>query len=408
MISSPVALMGVLNITPDSFSDGGKFASAKEAISHGHNLQKMGADIVDVGGESTGPGAELVGPQKEQQRILDVIRELSAAGVRVSVDTINADTAKKAVLSGAVMINDVSGATFDKDMLQVMGELAKSHGISVILGHWRGIPDADNKRSHYDDVVSEVRNELVKLADAALEHGVPRENIYVDPGLGFDKNVEQSWELLARIDELKDTGYKVCVGASRKRMVAEIVRGVRGEEASFSDGDLTTAVVSVFAARAGADMVRVHDVPATKEALEVQNRVAQIRESAHAKSPIPGEIKLKGLEVYAHHGVFDFEREKGQKFFIDIEILTDMQPAISGDALAETVHYGDLADRVVAAVEKDPVDLIETVADRVANIAMSYGATLAVTVTVHKPDAPIAHPFEDVSVSITKVKEDEI
>lgn len=429
----PTVVMGVLNVTPDSFSDGGRFDSLEAAIERGRALAAQGADLVDVGGESTRPGATPVAPGEEQRRVLPVIRALAADGIAVSVDTIHAATAAAAVEAGARCINDVSGGTHDPDMRAVASRASREHGVRFVIGHWRGVPDPAHERSDYGDVVAEVRDRLRALAVAAVEAGVDPARIVLDPGLGFDKTGEQCWRLLAHLDRLRELGYPVLIGASRKRMLAETLAALpeaaRGGAPGPHERDLATAVVSALGARAGAWGVRVHDVPGTVQALAVERAWTgaglgagaphasrppgerdaagpgadpHARETATADDAAQDRITLTGLEVHAHHGVFGFERERGQRFLVDAEVSVDLRDAAAGDALERTVHYGELAEAIVAAVERDPVDLIETVAERVAGVALGFRGAREARITVHKPDAPIDAVFGDVSVTVTR------
>lgn len=451
MTGSPL-VMGVLNVTPDSFSDGGRFSAGDAAIARGRELVAHGADIVDVGGESTRPGATPVALEEEQRRVLPVIRALSADGIQTSIDTLHAETAQLAIAAGARFINDVSGGTHDPAMLEAAAWASAEHGARFVIGHWRGVPDPEHQRSDYTDVVAEVRAALAEQAEAALRAGVDRSHIVLDPGLGFDKTGEQCWRLLAHLGELTSLGYPVLVGASRKRMLAEALASPTGANRSTTpeQRDLATSVVTALSARAGAWGVRVHDVAGSVEALAVTRAwsreesgaagpdggvsLAAVRMGSAEDMPVAGgsaipladpiptggfggddpgggdqdragaadRIVLTGLEVYAHHGVFDFEREQGQRFIVDVEVSVDLRAAAAGDALERTVHYGELAEAIVAAVERDPVDLIETVAERVAAVALGFSGVRAARVTVHKPDAPIAATFSDVSVTVVR------
>ena len=395
-------VMGVLNVTPDSFSDGGRHDTAEAAIRHARVLVSAGARIVDVGGESTRPGATPVALEEEQRRVLPVIEALAGEGVTVSVDTLHADTARRAAEAGARFINDVSGGTFDPDMLATAASCARSFGTRLILGHWRGVPDPAHVNSHYDDVVTEVRDWLAGQRDAAVAAGVPRDHIMVDPGLGFDKTSDQCWDLLANLPTLAALGHPVLIGASRKRMLAELLETV--PEAAREPGpegrDVATAVTSAFAARAGAWGVRVHNVPASMQALAVERVLAGTTRAQPRL--IEDRVTLTGLEVFAHHGVFDFERSEGQRFIVDVELTVDLAAAARSDALDRTVHYGDLATAVSRAVSSHPVDLIETVAERVARVGLGFPAAEVARVTVHKPDAPIDAAFGDVSVTVVR------
>lgn len=395
-------VMGVLNVTPDSFSDGGAYAGHDAAIARGRELAAQGAHLVDVGGESTRPGAEPVTPEDEQARIIPVVAALAAEGIPVSVDTLHAGTAAAAGAAGARYINDVSGGLHDPDMLAVCARENRERGVRFIAGHWRGVPDPAHLRSDYGDVVAEVRASLHERARAAIAAGVGPEHLVLDPGLGFDKTGPQGFALLTHLDALAALGFPILVGASRKRMLGELLEAL--PEAARDGGhgaharDLATAVVSALAARADAWGVRVHDVPGTVQALAVAAAWGEPEPAA----PTPDRVALTGLEVFAHHGVFDFERERGQRFLIDVEVTTDLRAAAAGDELAETVHYGELADAVVSAVQRDPVSLIETVAERVADVTLGFSGARRARVTVHKPDAPIAHRFADVSVTVER------
>ncbi len=259
--------MGVLNVTPDSFSDGGQWASTDAAIEHGLLLHAQGADLIDVGGESTRPGATRVAPEHEQRRILPVVTELVSQGLRLSIDTLNAATALAAAKAGASIINDVSGGLADPGMAAV----AADTGLTYVAMHWRAHAQQMDARSDYGDVVTDVIAELSARVDALTAAGVARENIVLDPGLGFSKTTEHNWQLINRLDAFAELGFPVMVGASRKRFLA----GVLPVDAPVLDRDLPTAVISVLAAQAGAWAVRVHDVAATRTALNVLASVRQ-------------------------------------------------------------------------------------------------------------------------------------
>jgi len=251
--------MGILNVTSDSFSDGGQFLQTVRALAHARALVADGADIIDIGGESTRPGAHRVSVDVEQGRVLPLIRELAAEGVVVSVDTLNASTASLAVDAGARFINDVSGGLADDDMARV----AAQSGVAFIAGHWRGTSATMNDLAHYDDVVAEVSRELSERVDALIASGVPRESIVLDPGLGFAKNSEHNWTLLAHLSQLTALGFPLLIGASRKRFIGELM----SEGATMEDRDLPSSVVAADAISAGAWGVRVHNVSATRLAL---------------------------------------------------------------------------------------------------------------------------------------------
>jgi dihydropteroate synthase len=254
-------VMGILNVTPDSFSDGGQFERVDDAIAHGVELREQGADVVDVGGESTRPGAHRVPPAQEQARVIPVIEALVAEGVTVSVDTMNSETALAAANAGASIINDVSGGLADPEMYRTVA----ATDLTYIAMHWRGHSTEMANLAQYDDVVTDVRTELkVRLADM-LVWGINPDRIVLDPGLGFAKTARHNWALLARLDELSSLGYPVLIGASRKRFLGKLLP----KQAPSTERDLATAVISSVAAQAGVWGVRVHDVPSTQVALSV-------------------------------------------------------------------------------------------------------------------------------------------
>lgn len=259
-------VMGVVNVTPDSFSDGGRYASHDAAIAHGRALRLDGADLLDVGGESTRPGAERVAPADEQGRILPVIEALAEGGATISVDTMNASTAIAAVAAGARIVNDVSGGLADPDMLPAVADTEAD----VVLQHWRGHSADMYRTAVYDDIVAEVVGELGERVAAARAAGIPDHRIVVDPGFGFGKTPEQNWLVVRGLARLIGEGHKVLVGTSRKRMLAVAAAGAGIELAGEDDLDLATAVTSVLAAQAGVWAVRVHDVAATRLALAVR------------------------------------------------------------------------------------------------------------------------------------------
>ena len=286
MSAAPVAgsdparmvVMGILNVTADSFSDGGQFLDRDAAIARGLELQRIGVDIVDVGGESTRPGATRVDPKLEADRIAPVIEELVAAGIRVSVDTMRASVAAAAIEAGAGIVNDVSGGRADPDMASVVADA----GVPWILMHWRSAGDYVHRGSadHYDDVVRDVRDELLSQVDLALKAGVDSSSIILDPGLGFAKNADPNWALLRALPEFNATGFPVLVGASRKRFLGSLLSDPDGNPRPPGGRETATAVVSALAAREGAWGVRVHDAQASLDAIAVVDAWNRGRERA--------------------------------------------------------------------------------------------------------------------------------
>ncbi|MCX4469646.1 dihydropteroate synthase [Micromonospora sp. NBC_01655] len=258
-------VMGVLNVTPDSFSDGGRYADLDAAVAHGVRLAADGAHLVDVGGESTRPGADRVDAGTEAARVVPVIRQLAVAGVPVSIDTSRARVAEAALSAGALVVNDVSGGLADPDMARVV----RDAGCPWVLMHWRGHSRGMRDLAHYTDVVTDVRTELAQRVDAALAAGVAADRIVVDPGLGFAKTAEHNWQLTARLPELLALGFPLLFGASRKSYLGRLLADADGVPRPTAGREAATAATSLLAVAAGAWGVRVHDVLGTVDALAV-------------------------------------------------------------------------------------------------------------------------------------------
>ncbi|UWE07877.1 dihydropteroate synthase [Actinacidiphila bryophytorum] len=266
------AVMGVVNVTPDSFSDGGRWFDPDVAVKHGLDLVAQGADLVDVGGESTRPGAARVDEAEELRRVLPVVRELAAAGVLVSVDTMRAAVAEQAVAAGARLVNDVSGGLADPGMVPVVA----AAGVPFVVMHWRGQSIDMNNRAVYADVLAEVVAELRTSLDRAVAGGVDPGRIVLDPGLGFAKEAGHDLTLLAHLGALRALGRPLLVAASRKRFLGRVLAGTAGDPPPARERDAATAAVTAIAAREGAWAVRVHEVHASADAV----RVARAIESA--------------------------------------------------------------------------------------------------------------------------------
>ena len=261
-----VQVMGVVNVTDDSFSDGGLFLDRDRAVSHGVELAARGAAIVDVGGESTRPGATRVDPEVETARVLPVVEQLAQQGITVSIDTMHAGVARAALDSGARIVNDVSGGRADPDMVRVVADA----GVPWVLMHWRSVgADRPHEVPGYGDVVTEVRDELLAGVDAAVRGGVDPANVIIDPGLGFAKTAHHNWALLAALPQLVDTGVPVLVGASRKRFLGTLLEDSEGRPRPPAGRETATAVVSALAGWHRVWGVRVHDVRASVDALAV-------------------------------------------------------------------------------------------------------------------------------------------
>jgi len=259
MANRPV-VFGVLNVTPDSFSDGGLWHSPDSALEHARAMVADGADVIDVGGESTRPGAARIDDGEERQRVEPIIRALVSEGISVSLDTMRADTARLGINLGIDYINDVSGGLSDPAMLGVVAD----SDVSYIAMHWRGESDVMDGNASYGDVTRDVLTELRARIDAALGAGVAPGKLWIDPGLGFAKTPDHNWQLLRDLNQFVALGYPVLVGASRKRFLSPF-----GE--APTDRDQATAIISVLSAEAGVAAVRVHDVARTVEALRVRS-----------------------------------------------------------------------------------------------------------------------------------------
>jgi len=320
--------MGVVNVTPDSFSDGGEWFGADAAIQHGLDLVAQGADIVDVGGESTRPGAQRIEAAEELRRVGPVIEGLVRAGVHVSVDTMRAQVAEYALQAGARLVNDVSGGLADPDMARLVAQ----SGARYVLVHWRGHSSDMYARATYHDVVAEVRDELASRVDDVVKAGVTPEQIVLDPGLGFGKRLEHNWPLLTHLRDLAVLNghtFPVLVGASRKRFIGRLLAAPDGTPRPFAASDDATVAMTALAAASGAWCVRVHQVPANADAVRVAaawtaaagtatagtaavvaraavlaiganlgDRLATLRQAIAAIAKLPGTTVLRTSPVY--------------------------------------------------------------------------------------------------------------
>ncbi|GGC76220.1 dihydropteroate synthase [Hoyosella rhizosphaerae] len=267
--------MGIVNVTADSFSDGGEYLHRERAVKRGLELRNLGVDIIDIGGESTRPGATRVDPGLEAERVVPVIRDLASEGVVVSVDTMRAEVAEAAINAGASIVNDVSGGQADPRMAHVVADA----GVPWILMHWRsngefvhrasGGNDSGTRRDGYRDIVSEVSAELLSQVDYAVHAGVDPTALILDPGIGFAKTADENWALLRALPHLAGLGFPVLVGASRKRFLGSLLAAADGTPREVSERDVATAALSALAAAHGAWGVRVHDAQSTLDAVTV-------------------------------------------------------------------------------------------------------------------------------------------
>ncbi|AYY11395.1 dihydropteroate synthase [Actinobacteria bacterium YIM 96077] len=269
-------VMGVVNVTPDSFSDGGLWFDASSAVDHGLRLAAQGADLVDVGGESTRPGAKRPPLEEELRRVVPVVREVAAAGVTVSVDTMRSEVAQQALEAGAHLVNDVSGGLADPDILRVVADA----DVPIVLMHWRGHSDHMQELAVYDDVVTDVMTELQPRIDAAISAGIAEQRIIIDPGLGFAKTWDHNWTVLARLVEIVNSGFPVLVAASRKTFLGELLADPHtGERREPHQRDAASTALTTTMALDGVWAVRVHEVPANVDAVRVAARLGWERSS---------------------------------------------------------------------------------------------------------------------------------
>ncbi|THV41276.1 dihydropteroate synthase [Glycomyces buryatensis] len=257
--------MGILNVTPDSFSDGGRYLDFSDAVGHGEQMAAEGADLIDVGGESTRPGAERVDAATEIARVVDVVAALAERDLTVSIDTTRAAVAAAAIDAGASVVNDVSGGLADPDMASVVAD----REVRWILMHWRGHSSDMQRLAHYENVVADVKAELEDRVEAALDSGVDRSKLILDPGIGFAKSAAHNWQLSARLDEFVGLGFPVLFASSRKSYLGKLLSDEGGKPRPVGQREAATLATSVLAFEAGAWGVRVHDVAGTADAREV-------------------------------------------------------------------------------------------------------------------------------------------
>ena len=266
-----ICVVGVLNVTPDSFSDGGRYTSVDAALEHAHEMHRAGADLIDVGGESTRPGAQRIDPEEELRRVLPVIRELAGAGVPMSIDTYRASVAAAALDAGVSVVNDVSGGLADS----AMGAVVRAAGCPWILMHWRGHSEHMQELAVYDDVVKDVRSELLARVEAAVAAGVDAAQLAIDPGLGFAKTGAHNWALLAGLDSIVELGLPVLIASSRKSFLGRLLAAPDGTPRPVDDREDATTALTAYCALHGVWGVRVHEV---RPSVDAALAIAAIRE----------------------------------------------------------------------------------------------------------------------------------
>jgi dihydropteroate synthase len=261
--------MGVLNVTPDSFSDGGQFNEINSAISHVDDMLKNGADIIDIGGESTKPGSEPVSANEESKRIVPIIKAIKNEykDILVSVDTYKSDVAKKAIKAGADFVNDISGLTFDDEMVSLLAQ----RNIPVVIMHINGKPKTMQKNILYSDLISDIKKFFIKQCEYAINSGIKKNNIIIDPGIGFGKTFDHNFTLLKRLKELEDLGFPILIGPSRKAFIGDVLNLPSNERV---EGTIATIVAGILN---GANIIRVHDVKEIKRAIIVTEKILKAK-----------------------------------------------------------------------------------------------------------------------------------
>ena len=344
-------VMGVLNVTPDSFSDGGRFATPGRAIEHAKRMADEGADLIDIGAESTRPGAEPVDLEDELARLLPVIEGIAAfdLGVPLSVDTAKPEAADRALRAGAGMINDISGAG------EAMLEVAARHEAPVIAMHMRGEPRTMQRAPRYDDVVAEIRDYLAERVAAGRKLGV---DVLVDPGIGFGKTLEHNLDLLANLRELRELETPIVLGVSRKSFLDRLLGGVAVEDRLAG----TLAVNGWAAALDVVDVLRVHDV---REHRQLAESIGALRRHRRAASP-RRRVLARGIPCRCRIGVTARERSAPQDLVVDVEV--NMAPAARGapDDLGGTADYAEIAEVAQAVAAAGEYQLVETLAEQIA------------------------------------------
>lgn len=374
-------VMGILNVTPDSFSDGGQFFDPETAIRHALLMQQQGADIIDIGAESTRPGHIPVSPEEEQRRLQPILRTLcETLDIPVSVDTLNPETADWALSEGVAIINDVSGV-----FVPEMAEAVLRHDAGWIITHGA---DADSVTA--SENVSDFFSVMLKKC---RQIGIPESRICLDPGIGFGKSRAEDYSVLRNLQYVYRSGCALLVGASRKRLI--------GEASGESDPQKRlagTVACHTAAVAGGADILRVHDVFEGVQGARVADALYRTEKKTN-----PGKIILSDLNIYAYHGVNPEEKQFGQTFLVDAELTTDFTASVAGDRIEDTVSYAKVAKTLIKVLTSESYDLIETAAETAANAIMfAYPSVQSLRLRLKKPDAPMKAQFGFVAVEVTK------
>jgi len=381
-------LMGILNITPDSFSDGGKFDQLNAALDRARILVEHGADMIDIGAESSRPGATAVSAEEEWERLKPILQHLDqqGQGVPVSVDTYKSEVAAKALKYNVAIINDIWGLQKDRSMARIVAEAEA------------GLVIMDNRK---ELLPGKIYHEVVRFFEKSLlradQAGISRKKVALDPGIGFGKSYEQNLEMIAKVGDLvAHFGLPVLLGVSRKSVIGTALH------LPVDQREEGTIAISALAVRNGVKILRVHDVEANIRAIRMAEAINESTNYAH-RQPEKDCIGLRGLRFHAYHGVLSEERAKGQAFLVDVYLFPASQLLGLQDDLSKTVNYASVYEMIRSVVLGVSVRLIETVAENIANKILSeFPAIEKVRVRLHKPEAPIPGEFADVFVDITR------
>ena len=412
-VPDPV-VMGVVNVTPDSFSDGGRWLDPEKAIAHAHRLVADGAGILDIGGESTRPGANPVAADEQLRRIVPVFEGLQGVEARLSIDTTKASVARAAIDAGADIVNDVTALRDDPDLAGLCAE----RGVNVCLMHMLGEPRTMQDDPHYDDVVDDIKAFLVERLEHAVAAGIAEDRVWLDPGIGFGKTVDHNLALLGRLDELVAIGRPIVVGTSRKGFIGRI----SGEEI---EGRVPgTIATNVIALGNGAEVFRVHDVAAVAQALDVAaatfrgqwngaTTTSTTSTTSVDEEPVddsddedddvpdtPVSIEISGLSLYTHHGVSAAEREVGQRLVLDITLDMLRNDATTTDDVADTVDYGEVCQLAALIAQQRSYRTLERLATAIADRLLDDFDVHSVMVKASKPEPPIPLPVDEASVTV--------
>ncbi len=374
--------MGVLNVTPDSFSDGGQFLDPAAALAHARQMIADGADIIDIGGESSRPGSESVSLEDEIARVIPIIDALAGSvSVPISIDTTKPEVARLALEHGATIVNDISGLR-DPEMIAVVAK-AKA---PVVIMHMQGAPKSMQQDPQYTDVIAEIKDFFKMQITKARAAGIT--DITIDPGIGFGKTLEHNLIILKNLAAFKDLGCPLLVGTSRKSFIGALTGGLPTTERL--EGTLASIAIAVFN---GADIVRVHDVKAARRAIQVSAAIA---------GALSDTIFLRGLLVPCHIGTTEQERAVPQDVSVDVEVSMDTRSAAKSVQLNETIDYSHLRHIVIDICESRSWTLVEELAQEIADRVLSDTRILSVTVRVAKPQVALKWKSKDVGVEITR------